>query len=388
MSLSSVQSRSTTKAYDLAVFIGRLQGLHNGHLGAVRQGLEQAERVLVLIGSANLARDTRNPFTYEERSRVLVEALEECGLPLDRIDIRPLNDSAYDSPGWINHVSTAARLSTKALRPRICLIGNIRDATSEYLTWFRAWDYVPIPDTGINATAAREALFAGNDFSTSLWSNFVVEWHLTLPAATLKFFRAFRETPEYAYLKNQREAELIYRARWGTGPFQTVDPVIVSGDHVLLVERGGTEGTGSVGLPGGFLNLLERLLDGACREGIEETALFIRLEDRERFMAYLKALKANPDLPTPDFVKEAQAKLRACLRGRGERFDDPRRSRRGHLITEAFLFVLPTDGHGLPPVLGCDDASRAFWMPISEVRPDNTFEDHAFIIDKMLSLHG
>jgi ADP-ribose pyrophosphatase YjhB (NUDIX family) len=52
--------------------------------------------------------------------------------------------------------------------------------------------------------------------------------------------------------------------------------VIIKGDHVLMIERGGEEGTGMIGLPGGFLERYERLLDGAVREGIEETGLFRR----------------------------------------------------------------------------------------------------------------
>ena len=84
-------------------------------------------------------------------------------------------------------------------------------------------------------------------------------------------------------------------------------------------------------------------------------------------------------------VKAIQT-LVGYVKGPGERFDDPYRSRRGHLLTEAFLFQLP-NGHGFPRVVGSDDAKRAFWMPTSEVRPSETFEDHAFIVDRMLSLH-
>jgi bifunctional NMN adenylyltransferase/nudix hydrolase len=159
--------------------------------------------------------------------------------------------------------------------------------------------------------------------------------------------------------------------------------VIVQGGYVAMIERGGLEGEGSIGLPGGFLNAGEDLLWAAAREAVEETAIFIPPEKIDGFKAWL----ATPGCPMPAFVEAAIRQLLTYHRGRGERFGDPHRSRRGHLITEAFLFVLP-DGHGLPQLEGCDDARRAFWQPISDVRPDNSFEDHAFIVDKMLSLHG
>jgi bifunctional NMN adenylyltransferase/nudix hydrolase len=387
--------RTTTKRYDLAVYIGRFQPFHLGHLSVVKQALQDAERVLILVGSANVARDTRNPFTYDERADLITDIMHGV-MELDwkgRVVIQPLDDTPYDKPAWINAVNTAARTASKALRPRICLTGNIRDATSEYLTWFSAWDYLPATDTSHNATALRTAFFAGGcNFDELGWTDSGITWRETAPPQTIEFLRRFRDKPVYAYLMKQRASEIAYKAQWGSGPFQTVDPVIIKGDHVLMIERGGPEGTGMTGLPGGFLNAGERTLSAACREAVEETALFIQDNDIPAFNQWLKACKQalrakEPEPVMPPCVQAAIALLLTYQRGRGERFDDPHRSRRGHLITEAFLFKLP-DGHGLPAVVGSDDAQRAFWMPISEVRPDTTFEDHAFIIDKMLNLYA
>lgn len=390
--MSYERIHSAKKAYDVAVYIGRFQPFHRGHFAVVEEALAQAEEVVILIGSANLSRDTRNPFTFKERAAVISDVLDREyadweGRWQDRVTILPLNDTPYDKPAWINSVHHAARSVTQALRPRICLTGHIRDQTSEYLTWFPAWDYLPASSTVHNASAVRSVLFAGGvNFHKKSWQDQGIDWDDYCHPATIDFLSRFRGTEHYPYLMKQKAAEIAYKEQWGEGPFQTVDPVIVKGDHVLMIERGGLEGEGSIGLPGGFLNKFERLADGAVREGIEETSLFIPDHEQERFESYLRAQKTKT-IETPAFMKNAQATLMSYLRGRGERFDDPRRSRRGHLITEAFLFMLP-DGHGLPPVLACDDASKAFWMPISEVRPDNSFEDHSFIIDRMLSLHG
>lgn len=388
--LTGVQPRSTDKLYDLAVLVGRFQIFHSGHLGVVKEAMQIAERVLILVGSANRARDTRNPFVYDEREEMIVRSIrDEFGYGADRIDVRPLNDTSYDNMSWITSVQMEARRATKALRPRVCLIGNMRDATSEYLSWFPSWDYHPCQDTQINATALREAFFAGNvDFEQTGWVDKGVIWKQQVPPATIAMLDRFRGTSDYPYLMGQRAAEKKYRETWGVGPYQTVDGVVRLGGHVLMIERGGEEGYGMMALPGGFLDPEEDLLDAAVREVVEETALFIPTHFMNHFHAYLLALKEKTNPVAPPFVREARAKLKGYLKGRGERFADPHRSRRARLITEAFLFDLPTHGFGLPAVQGMDDAKAAFWMPISEVQPDRTFEDHAFIIDKMLNLYA
>ena len=383
----------TTKQYDVAGVIGRFQGVQEGHLDVIMTAEAAADRVRVLIGSANVARDTRNPFTFEER-RAMLEASIEARKPgiLDRVSFVPIDDSPYDKHAWMTAVTIAIRGATKALRPRIALVGNIRDETSEYLTWFPAWTYIPVPDTGFNATALRKAFFSGAvNFDATGWTDDGFDWS-TVPKPTIEFMRAFRDKPVYAYLMKQLANETAYKAKWGPGPFQTVDPVIIKGDHILMIERGGPEGTGSIGLPGGFLNAGERLDFAAAREAVEETGLFVADHDLPAMQDFLaKCKEAEREgvkaPPMPGFMLKAIQTLLSHLKGRGERFADPNRSRRGHLITEAFLFQLP-DGYGLPRVLGLDDARAAFWKPQSELSPADTFEDHAHIADFMISRYA
>ena len=45
---------SETKEFDFAVFIGRFQPFHQGHLQVIQSGLEQADKLIVLIGSSRL----------------------------------------------------------------------------------------------------------------------------------------------------------------------------------------------------------------------------------------------------------------------------------------------------------------------------------------------
>lgn len=54
------------------------------------------------------------------------------------------------------------------------------------------------------------------------------------------------------------------------------------------------------------------------------------------------------------------------------------------LITHAFLIKL-RDDISLPRVKGSDDADKARWCAISDLRPEEFFEDHHAIIMNMLA---
>lgn len=44
------------------------------------------------------------------------------------------------------------------------------------------------------------------------------------------------------------------------------------------------------------------------------------------------------------------------------------------------LYTVIVDGEELPKVKGADDALRAKWIPIADLKSEETFEDHAEII--------
>ena len=60
--------------FDYLVFIGRFQPFHLGHKSVIDQALTLAKDVIILIGSANLPRSTRNSFTVAERTKMILGA--------------------------------------------------------------------------------------------------------------------------------------------------------------------------------------------------------------------------------------------------------------------------------------------------------------------------
>jgi 8-oxo-dGTP diphosphatase len=62
-------------------------------------------------------------------------------------------------------------------------------------------------------------------------------------------------------------------------PIIGVGAVIVEGDHALLVRRATEPLKGDWSVPGGVLELGEKLRDGAAREALEETGLQVKVEE-------------------------------------------------------------------------------------------------------------
>lgn len=336
-----------------SVFIGRFQPFHQGHVEVAKNALAQSNRLLFLLGSANIGRTTRNPFTAAERAQVIVDAMQDNDL-LERIDIANLDDDPYDLQRWIGNVQHAVcgQFYTTD-EPNVALTGHERDGSSFYLKKFPQWHFIPTPDEHrhIHGTHIRSAFLRDGSIVRP-----------NLPTATIAFLERFRDSGAYTYLQRQIAAEEKTRAEFGNGPHLTADPVVVQSGHVLVVERGGDLGTGKLALPGGHLDPGETLEDCSLRECFEETKLFSHISED----------------PSNEDRKQA---VWAGFRARRV-FDDPYRSCYARVITEAFLYKL-RDGP-LPPVEGRSDAKRAFWLPLDRVRPDRFFDDHAFIIQTML----
>jgi bifunctional NMN adenylyltransferase/nudix hydrolase len=343
--------------FDALVFIGRMQPFHLGHKAVIDEALKRAKEVIVVVGSSFAARNTRNPFTFEER-KAMIDAVytdefnyagAQGNVKTPRVKVVPVSDYPYDDNKWVAAVQNVVNgaISWSADPVKIGLIGHEKDGTSYYLKIFPTWGSVSVPNVGgINATDIRMSLFEGS--SRYAFDVMPKEAFLHLEYLWLKNSDIPTLKQEYQMIKKYKEA-------WKAAPFpptfMTVDAVVVQSGHILLVKRGDMPGKGLWALPGGFLNQDEKMLDGAIRELKEETKIKVPVP----------VLKGS--------IKSSHT------------FDAPNRSQRGRTITQAFFIDLGFDDK-LPKVKGADDAEKAFWVPLSEVvsQRDKFFEDHFDII--------
>jgi len=84
-----------------ALFIGRFQPLHKGHLKVLEYASTQYDALLIGIGSSQYGHTLENPFTAQERKWMLKHALAE--LHITNFQIVCISD-IHDPPRWVAHV--------------------------------------------------------------------------------------------------------------------------------------------------------------------------------------------------------------------------------------------------------------------------------------------
>lgn len=337
---------------DVAVLIGRFQPFHNGHAALLTAALGGAPQVVVVLGSAFHARSAKNPYTWRERAAMIAHTLSET--ERSRVSFVAVRDY-YDDARWADEVRASVAGAAPAAE-HVALIAFFKDASSYYLNHFPDWRQLVVQDgPEIDATRVRRVLFEAEDVAVSLS---VVAG--LLPMAVRQYLQAWSLLPCYAALAQEHRAVEAYKASWRGAPhppiFSTVDAVVKTADHVLLIRRNDFPGKGLWAIPGGFLEPRERLLHGAIRELVEETRLGVLV---------------------PSLV---EALVAVAV------FDHPDRSQRGRTITHAHYFDLKTEQ--LPAVEGADDAALARWVPLAQLpsMEEQFFEDHFHILDHFLGL--
>jgi bifunctional NMN adenylyltransferase/nudix hydrolase len=333
----------SNKKYHTLVLIGRFQPFHSAHLEIVKRATALCEQLIIITGSAKQPRTYKNPFTSAERAEMIKNATR--GLSI-QIYVEENIDTIYNDQAWAVRVqgivSKYAVLGTKT-----GIIGHKKDDSSFYLDMFPQWGYENVELIEFLSAVDIRDLY----FKESVNYKFIKG---VLPETTYDFLLDFAHTEEYRQIIKEREFVANYKKQYASLPyppiFSTADSVVICSGHVLMIKRRAEPGRGLWALPGGYVNANtdKTVLDAAIRELREETQIRV---------------------PAP------------VLRGsivRGKVFDAVDRSPRGRIITHAFHIQLP-DGE-LPRVKGSDDAEKARWVPIAEVRSDDCFEDHYEIL--------
>ena len=340
---------------DVAVLIGRFQPFHNGHADLLQTALATAPKVVIVLGSSFCSRSAKGPFSWHERAAMIGATLPEADR--SRIEFVPMRDY-YDDVVWADAVQCAVAALGHA-PSKTALIGYFKDASSYYLNHFPQWQMLAVAArSAADATDVRRIYFETEDLEVSL-----SVLHDTVPPAVRQYLKAWAVLPFFAGLVEEHRFVTQYKAAWKPAPyapiFATVDAVVCSAGHVLLIRRGGWPGKGQWAVPGGFVEQRERLLQSAVRELVEETRLGVLESTLAGALVDVKV------------------------------FDHPERSQRGRTITHAHYFDLKSDT--LPDVEASDDAAQVSWVPVAQLgaMEDQFYEDHFHILDYFLHLnHG
>lgn len=337
-----------SKRYDTLVLIGRFQPLHSAHLEIIKRATALTDQLIVIVGSAKQPRTYKNPFTFDERRAMIKSAT--AGLAM-QVHVEPNIDTIYNDQAWAVRVQGIVSKYRVLGGAGVGIIGHKKDDSSFYLDMFPQWDYENVDEIEpLSAVNIRDLYF-----KESVNYKFIKG---VLPETTYDFLLDFAHTDEYRQIIREREFIAEHNKQYAglkyPPIFSTADAVVIQSGHVLMIKRRAEPGKGLWALPGGYVNARtdKSVEDAAIRELREETQIKV---------------------PAPV--------LRGSIK-RSKVFDAIDRSPRGRIITHAFHIELP-DGE-LPKVKGSDDAEKARWVPIAEVRSEECFEDHYEIIQHFL----
>ena len=340
--------------YDTALYIGRFEPPHAGHMALLQRALDSAPQAIVVMGSAWQVRSPKNPFTWPEREAMLRAALSANDNA--RLQVLPVRDY-YNEAVWVQAVRLAVAQCTPA-GARIALVGHFKDASSSYLEHFPGWALINMARQGhIDATTIRDAYFGA---SAGTAAAALAPLATQMPASTLAALTAFAQQADYAVLQKEWQMLRSYRAAWAQAPyppvFVTVDAVLRCQNHVLLIRRAHAPGKGQRAVPGGFIEQRETVWQSCLRELAEET---------------------HCELP--------ESHMRDALQSVAV-FDHPDRSQRGRTITHAHYFDL--GDAPFPAVRADDDAMQVEWVPVEKLAAmeEEFFEDHFHMLDHFLVL--
>lgn len=367
----------------VAIFIGRFQPFHLGHQHVVEKAYQsnKYKQIVFLLGSAEQARTPKNPFTFEERKKMISSTLDS--LQIDnkeeiKVNILPIHDFIYDNQKWIAEVQNQIASVVKE-EDEIVLIGNIKDETSEYLKYFPQYETdftAGLVKNKLSATDLRFKYFSLYDQISKVkeTKSYLIDLNTLLKTVfkedlndeVVKFLVSFSITKaldlhklveEFKYIQNYRNT-MLEKLPFKNIAFFTGDALVTCAGHILLVKRKIAPGKGLYALPGGFFDGQNDLnsVETAIRELYEETKIGLPKQ-------YIRSHIVKSD-----------------------EFGDFNRSERWRVITKAVYVKLPDTE--LPKVKGSDDAAEAIWMPFVDLKKnrDKFFEDHLSIIDTFLNV--
>jgi len=84
-----------------ALFIGRFQPFHNGHLKVIKYILSKFDKIVIGVGSSQYKNTSKNPFSFNERKKMIENTLKKDGISDYRIIDIP---DIHNPPKWVDHV--------------------------------------------------------------------------------------------------------------------------------------------------------------------------------------------------------------------------------------------------------------------------------------------
>ena len=137
----------------IALFVGRFQPFHIGHLDALMQIQEKYDLIKLGIGSAKVSGTDKNPFDIEARKKMIESIIPKLKSKIEIYEIPDINDDKR----WVSYVKE--------------IVGDfdIVYSGNDYVLELFSRENIPTKkqtfNIDINATRIREMIRKGEDYS-------------------------------------------------------------------------------------------------------------------------------------------------------------------------------------------------------------------------------
>lgn len=164
-----------------ALFVGRFQPFHNGHLDIINCILKKHQKLIIVIGSAEKAFEKENPLKASERKKIIEAALKEAAVRRAQFEIIPLKD-LNDFPNWAPYIlKNTPKIDTVYTGSKLvkdCFSGKYSKTCKTYTPLIKIkWIKKRIKVSG---TEVREKIAKNKN------------WEKSVPKSTAKLLKKFK----------------------------------------------------------------------------------------------------------------------------------------------------------------------------------------------------
>ena len=228
-----------------ALFIGRFQPFHLGHLNCIEQIEKnpQVSEIIIGIGSSQYHNYQLNPFSFEERREMIEQSLDKITKPYQIIAIPDLHNGTK----WVAHL--------KKIDPDFTLVYISNLLTANLLEREGIKTASLKIALAVRATDIRQRMIQGES------------WQDLVPDGTKQILDR---------IGAQTRLSSIYLRH--INPTVTADIIIPYGDnkHLVLIKRAHEPFASRWALPGGYYETgRETTKQTALREALEETGIVL-----------------------------------------------------------------------------------------------------------------
>ncbi len=165
-----------------AVYAGRFQPIHWGHVNVIKWGLEKVDELVIVVGTAQESHTVVNPFTAGERIVMIKLALKEVGIDLSRVYIIPVPDILMNSV-WVHYLAMYTPKFKYGIARNPLVIRLFKEAGYEVL--------IPPPYDRVKYSSTRiRKLMLTNDPS----------WRELLPNSVVEFIEEIKGVERLKYV--------------------------------------------------------------------------------------------------------------------------------------------------------------------------------------------